>query len=128
MTCALYNFQAGQFKKYGEKSLTGICKELYNETYQEYFENFQKHQLHPVAWETCPYPKGPNAVKNYVLDDFGKFLPPMLPGSDKWKFEARWLNAAEEIIGGYNAYVIVRNQESILRGKRSMTASKVTKI
>lgn len=55
----IYNLQGGQYRKmvdtiHGEK----LCTLGYNETFRDYFENFQAHQDHPVAWKTCPYPAG----------------------------------------------------------------------
>lgn len=110
---AAFNFQGGQYKKIGDKTIDTICTSLYNETYREQFERFQNSQKYPVAWKTCPYPTGSNEINNYYIEDFGSLLPPYIPGGEKWKLEDRIIKDGE-ILGGVNIYLTLRTEKSLL--------------
>lgn len=97
----------------GDKSLGELCTNLYNESFREGFEQFQKHQKYPVTWLTCPYPSGPNEIYDFMIDDYAKYLPPYIPGSEKWRIEVRF-EKDNVTIGGANAYGILRNNRSLL--------------
>lgn len=107
------NFQGGQYKKIADKTVDKICATLYNETFREYYENFQASQKNPVPWNTCPYPTGPNEINDYYVEDYGSMLPAYVPGSEKWKLEVRILKE-KAILGGYNLYFILRSERSLL--------------
>lgn len=110
---AAYNFQGGQYKKYGEKTFDTECTTLYNDTFQEQFEKFQSCQKYPVEWKTCPYPTGPNEIRDYFVDDYTSMLPPYIPGGEKWKLEYKVLKD-DELLGGANLYLTLRNEKSLL--------------
>lgn len=110
---AALNFQGGSYKKIVEKSFGSFCTNVYNESIREYFENFQNYQKYQVPWKSCPYPDGPNEINDYVVEDYGKLLPPYIPGSEKWKIEVRF-SKENETIGGYNLYGIIRTEKSLL--------------
>lgn len=86
-----------------------------NETYHEYWDKFDESQKISVPWASCPYPAGPNEISNLMVQDFASFLPPYIPGGEKWKVEVRFVKDGVEA-GGYNAYGILRSEQSILDG------------
>ena len=49
------------------------------------------------------------------MEDTEDFLPPYIPGNEKWEFQLRF-SKGEEVLGGYNAYVIIRDEASLLEG------------
>lgn len=114
---AAFNLQGGQYKKMGDNFVTNLCEGMYNESTRSYFESFQASQSNPVPWNTCPYPSGPNTINNMLIDDYARFLPPYIPGSERWKLQTRLGLTREKILGGYNFYIIIRNQNSLLDGK-----------
>lgn len=86
---------------------------MYQPHFKSFFEKAHEHATKKVAWKTCPYPKGPNEVKDYLIDNVDALLPPYIPGSEKWKFEMRFFkNNVDQ--GGYNLYAIIRNEKSLL--------------
>jgi Protein of unknown function (DUF1091) len=109
------NFQGNQYKKLFDKTINNLCTLIYNETFREYFDDFQRHQKYPVKVNTCPYPTGPNEIKNFRIQDYGDLLPAYVPGSEKWKLEIRFIDG-EEVLGGYNLFVLLRNQKSLMMG------------
>jgi hypothetical protein len=98
-----------------ERSFNNLCTIGYNDTYRDNFEFFQSHQKIEVPWKTCPYPTGPNELKNYLAKDYAEFLPEYMPGSEKWKISLQFLEN-EEAVGGFNIYAILRNQKSLMMG------------
>lgn len=110
-----YNLQGNQYKKIADKRIAINCEQLYNESYREHYEDFNKFLKYPIPWKTCPMPNHTNEIKNYFLQDYCDILPPYVPGSEKWKIEARLFKDGVEL-GGYNWYGILRNERSILAG------------
>lgn len=92
-----------------------LCSTLYNETNRPYWDDFQASQKDPEEWETCPYPTGPNEIRNFLIKDYGNFLPPYIPGGEKWRIDVRVLKD-DEILGGYNLYATLRTQKSLMNG------------
>jgi hypothetical protein len=107
------NFQGGQYKKIVEKSLVEPCASLYKDEFRENFENVQKAHTTQVAWLICPYPAGPKEVNNLMIDDSASLLPAYLPGGEKWKIEIKAFKNGE-LYGGFNLYVILRNERTLL--------------
>jgi hypothetical protein len=68
-----------------------------------------------VEWLTWPYPTGKNEIKNYYVTDYGNLLPPYIPGGEKWRIEVRYIKDGE-VVGGYEVYGILRNQNSLMNG------------
>lgn len=115
MRLSAFNFQGGQYKLMFEKQMGNLSEQLYNEANHEFWDNFQSHQKFPVAWKTWPYPAGPNEIKNFYLDDYGKLIPPYVPGREKWRIEVRYtIVGSDEIVGGYDAYGVLRNHNSLM--------------
>lgn len=107
------NQQGGQYKKIIDKNIENFCAMVYQDPHKDFFENYQSHTTNPVAWNTCPFPAGSNEVINYLVEDTGNFLPPYVPGGEKWKLEVRFLRA-DEVLGGYNIFGILRNNQTLL--------------
>jgi hypothetical protein len=110
---AVHNFNGGQYKKISEKRLYKFCETLYNETFKSSFEEFQSYQKTTIPWKTCPYPAGPNEIINFMVNDYAEYLPPYMPGSEKWKVEVRFYDG-EEMMGGYNFYCLLRNMKTLM--------------
>lgn len=109
------NMQGGEYRKIHEASQDLLCTTGYNDTFRPYFDDFQDASDPKVPWKTCPYHPGHYRLNNYVIHDYGDLLPPYLPGSEKWKFEITYFKDGVEY-GGFNAYVILRTEKSLLEG------------
>lgn len=107
------NFQGGQYKKMGDRAFPRICESLYNDSIRSYWDDFQASQLHPVPWKTCPYPTGRNEITNFLISDYADFLPPYVPGSEKWRVDVYYTKNGE-IYGGFRLFLIFRNHNSLL--------------
>ena len=110
-----FNFQAGQYKKLVEKKFEKYCETMYQESFKFYYEQFQSSTDHPTPWKACPFPAGENEVHNFLIEDIG-LLPPYIPGSEKWRADIRFFKN-DKVVGGYNVYGIIRNEEKILNMK-----------
>jgi hypothetical protein len=109
------NFQGNQYKKMFEKDLGLFCDALYQDFFKANYEGFVSRTISKVPWKTCPYPAGPDEVTNWLIDDVGDALPPYIPGGEKWKAEVRFYEK-EIVLGGYNLFAIIRNDQSLLKG------------
>lgn len=112
LTVSFQNFQGGQYKQVFHRFIPNYCKSLYVEKLKLYYEDFQASLTHPQPWKACPYPPGKNEVHNFVFNDKGH-VPPYIPGGEKWRIDVRFIKE-KKIMGGYNVYVLVRNEESLL--------------
>lgn len=111
------NFVAGQYKKIFDKMIEQPLTTMYSYTkLQPYFDGFQRSQKVQYPWLTNPYPFGDNEITSLAVEDYDSMVPPYIPGGEKWKFEVRvFFN--NELLGGGDLYVTVRNQRSLLEGK-----------
>ena len=112
LTVVFMNFRGGQYKLFAEKFIPKYCETLYIEEFKEYYESFQSSLTYPQPWKACPYLPGKNEVNNFVAYDKGVF-PPYIPGGEKWRIDVRF-KKGDEVLGGYNVYILVRNDESLL--------------
>lgn len=109
-----YNLQGGQYKKIFNKRLDKFCLTMWNEAYKSYYDKFNDALSVRVPWATCPYPKVNNTLTNLIISNEGA-LPPYVPGGEQWRINVRYIKA-EEILGGYNLYMLLRSEQSILQG------------
>lgn len=112
---AVLNFQGGSYKLMVEKYFKDFCESLYQESYKDFFEDYQAHTDKPVAYKTCPYPVTKQDLRNYFVRDQTNLLPPHIPGNEKWKLFFRFIRN-ETVLGGYDFYLIFRNGKSLLWG------------
>ena len=109
-----FNFQGGQYKKLGEKMFDKFCKSVYDDYIKKTYEDFEAASSLKVPFGTCPLPAGINEVTNLMIEENG-LLPPYVPGGEKWRVDVRFLRE-EVVLGGYNVYALIRNEQSLLKG------------
>ena len=114
MTIKAFNFQSGQYKKIFEKQLNQFCTTVYIDAFKEPHLSFYDASSFKVPFDTCPFPAGKNEVTNLMVDENGMF-PPYIPGGEKWRVDVRFLRE-EIVLGGYNVYALLRNEQSLLKG------------
>jgi hypothetical protein len=107
--------QGGEYRKIFESTVNEFCKNGYNETFKPYYDDFQAASTPQVPWKTCPYPEGKYKLKNFRMEDHGSLIPPYLPGSERWQMQVRHLKD-DEAYGGFNIYVTLRTEQSLLAG------------
>lgn len=108
------NFQGNTYKYWMTKELGGVCSAIYKDMMKDIFLEYHNHAKVSIPWKTCPYPKGPNELNNLTFAKIEELLPPYIPGNEKWKIEMRFHRDDEEL-GGYNLYVTVRSEETLLK-------------
>lgn len=111
----LLNLQGNQYKRMFEKDVGKYCEAMYKDQFEEVFNYVQGHFKKVISWKTCPYPKGVNEVINLNIDDQQHYLPPYIPGSEKWQIQLRVYKDEVEL-GGYNVFAIVRTEKSLING------------
>lgn len=109
------NLQGNQYKQMFEKDIGRYCEAMYKEHFESIFNHVQSHFKKVIPWKTCLYPKGKNEITNLYLEGQQEYLPPYIPGSEKWKIQLRAYKDDIEL-GGYNVYAIVRNENSLMNG------------
>lgn len=105
------NWQGAQYKQTFSKRIDDVCSFVHSEGFRAHVEDVLKHLANPWTYGECPIPKGPNAFINFPSED--TFLPPYLPGSEKWLVEIK-VYEGEDYLGGYKIYFIIRNEQSLL--------------
>ena len=116
MKAVALNFQGGQYKQMFEKELGKACEWVYGSPFEQLFVDAHNCGDVKVPWNTCPYPKGPNTVHNYAIDDsFTSYLPPYMPGGEKWKVQILFLHD-DVLLGGFSIYSTLRSEKSLLEG------------
>lgn len=115
ITVEAFNFQGGQYKKMADKLLNKFCESAYEERTKDGYSQFFEASTVKIPFGTCPYPAGKNELNNFMIDENG-VLPAYVPGGEKWKVDVRFLKGGK-ILGGYNAYVLVRSEQSLLKGR-----------
>ena len=114
MLVEAFNFQGGQYKKLGDKTFAKFCASLYNDFFGNIYAKMYEASKVKIPFGTCPYPAGENEFTNLMFTDNG-MLPPYIPGGEKWRLDFRFLKNGE-VLGGYNAYIIIRSERSLLLG------------
>ena len=114
MVLEAFNFQGGQYKKMSEKKMETFCQFLYKDAYKIDVVNFFDSLTVKIPYGTCPVPAGEYDVSNFLMTNNG-LLPPYIPGGEKWKINARYIKGTE-VVGGYNVYALVRNEQSLISG------------
>ena len=114
MKIEAFNFQGGQYKKIGEKRFDKFCASVYDDMTEKQFAKFYAASTLKVPFGTCPFPAGESEITNLMVDDDG-ILPPYIPGGEKWRADVRFLKKTK-ILGGFNVYALIRNEQSLLKG------------
>ena len=109
-----FNFQGGQYKKFGDRKLEKFCKSLYIEPVKNTYAKFYGASSVKVPFGTCPFPAMDNVISNLMISDNG-MLPPYLPGGEKWRVSFNFFKNGE-VMGGYNLDVLLRNQQTLMQG------------
>lgn len=110
-----FNFQGGQYKKMGDKFMDqGICKSLYVDAFKSEYDKFYAASSVKIPYGTCPFPAVNNTVTNLMFSDSG-LMPPYIPGGEKWRIDLKYFKN-RELLGGYNIFGLVRNDQSLLQG------------
>lgn len=114
MVVSASNFQGNRYKEMYEQYLGPFCDVWYQEKFKRIFEEIHEHVTNRPAWKTCPYPRGKYRINNYLFADKDNFLPPYIPGNEKWKISMRF-SRGSEVLGGYNIFGMLRNEQSMLK-------------
>lgn len=111
---SLFNFDAGQYKKYFiEKNFTNLCTSFTeDDLMKDAVKDIVDHLDSKIELGKCPWPAGEINVKNYFPED--SFLPPYISmASEKWRVEARFYKGAD-FQGGFIVYCLLRNDETLM--------------
>lgn len=111
-----FNFVAGQYKKIFGRPLGGLCDRLYDEAFSEVTKNFWGHINSSVPFGTCPLPADYLFLKDWSPSDLGEYLPPYIPGEERWKVNV-WYTKNEKVIGGFTTYAIIRDDQKLFDSK-----------
>lgn len=94
--------------KLGDIKFEKLCSYLKKDT--TFYPDLALHSSIPPqdSFECPSLPAGKYVLKNYLIEENG-FLPDYIPGTENWRNEIRF-KKNNEIIGGINAYVIIRKK------------------
>lgn len=70
-----------------------------------------------VSYGDCPIPPQNINVLDYKINNLGDYLPPYIPGNERWMLELILSNRIGDIIGGGRFYAILRDDEKLFNSK-----------
>lgn len=111
-----FNFDAGQYKKIFGRTLGGFCDIIYDPSFKDVTQDFWNHINISVPYGSCPLPSQVLYVNDHPLKDLGEYLPPYIPGGERWKVNL-WFSKNEKIIGGLTEYAIIRDNQKLFDSK-----------
>lgn len=106
----------GQYKLMFERLLGPHCDALYEDHVRPFAEElFSATNYTDWYLGLCPIPAGYVQFKNYIPSTLGNYLPPYVPGGEKWKATFYYLNQTDSLLGGFSVYATLRSNYSLLR-------------
>ena len=69
-----------------------------------------------TAYGTCPIPPQVVRVNDYAFMDEGDFLPPYMPGNERWRVDV-WVSKDDVKVTGGRAYMILRDNQKLFDSK-----------
>jgi hypothetical protein len=111
-----YNMAGGQYKLFAERVLGPPCEMMYEDHMRPTIEEFiAATNLSFWSWGLCPFPSNYMFLNNYAPSQIGNYLPPYLPGGEKWKASFFYLDEKETVLGGATIYATLRSNYSLMR-------------
>lgn len=108
VTCQNKQTNGNQYLKLVDLKFEKLCSYIKKDT-TFYPDIVRQSNLPPQDGFECPsFPAGKYALTNYLIEENG-LLPDYIPGSENWRNEIR-IKKNNEIIGGINAYVIIKKK------------------
>lgn len=97
-------------------TLGPACDVIYGKSLEEEFRRAFAHTNISVPFGTCPIPAQWIGVKDYLLKDLGDYLPPYVPGNERWKITVRFLKE-ENVESIICFYLILRDEQKLFDSK-----------
>jgi hypothetical protein len=111
-----YNMAGGDYRMMFQRLLGPFCDMFYEDHMRPTIEEFfAATNLSYWTWGMCPLPSAVGFVKDYVPSQIGNYLPPYLPGGEKWKCTLYLEDASNTTIGGITIYASLRSNYSLMR-------------
>lgn len=110
------NLSGGQYKKIFGRTLGRACDLVYESHVEAEVKRFLAHTNLTISYGACPVePQGIN-ITNYYIDGAGDYLPPYVPGNERWKVNV-WVTKNDEIVSGITGYGILRDMQKLIDSK-----------
>lgn len=107
-----FNMAGGQYKKIFGRTIGGFCESAYEPHLEKDIRKYMAHTNLTIKYGDCPFPVGYFEIKDWTPDGVGDYLPPYLPGNERWKV-ILWISKDDVQLGGIAFYVIIRNDEKL---------------
>lgn len=108
-----FNFAGGQYKKIFGRSVGPFCELLYEQHVEKEVRRWFAHTNISVPYGTCPLPPQFIYTNDWSPKDAGDYIPPYVPGNERWKVTL-WLSKNEETISGFTIYGILRDNQKLI--------------
>jgi hypothetical protein len=107
------NLSGGQYKKIFGHNIGGACDVAYEKHVEPEVRRYWKHYTNiSFPYGTCPFTPEFFKVTEYHPKDFGDWLPPYLPGNERWRVTT-WLHAGDKTLFGIRVYAIIRDNQKL---------------
>jgi hypothetical protein len=107
-----YNLQGGQYKLMFYRLLGKFCELIWEPHLKDASLKVLSYTNISVNYGDCPIKPGNYAFLDYAPDDIGEYLPPYIPGNERWKLKIYFEENGQRT-GGFDVYAILRNTQSM---------------
>jgi hypothetical protein len=107
-----FNMAGGQYKKIFGRTIGGFCQAAYEPHIEKDMRSYMESSNISIKYGTCPFPPGRINIMDWTPEGVGDYLPPYLPGNERWKV-ILWISKDDKRLGGIIFYVIIRNNEKL---------------
>lgn len=111
-----FNLSGGQYKKLFGRTVGPTCDVLYEESLKKTVSYFFSKTNMTITHGVCPIEAQVIEINNWTPDDLGDYLPPYVPGNERWRLDV-YLSKNGEVLGGNTYYAILRDAQKLIEGK-----------
>lgn len=112
MSFESFNMAGGQYKKIFGRTIGGWCSSVYEPHIEKDFRSYMEHTNLTIKYGDCPFPAEYINIKDWTPEGVGDYLPPYLPGNERWKI-ILWFTKKGVSLGGVTFFVIIRDDEKL---------------
>lgn len=111
-----FNLSGGQYKKIFSNNWGPFCDFLYEKSVEKTVKSAFASTNTTMPYGTCPFQRQVIQFNDYAFVDEADFLPPYLPGNERWKLDL-FVSKDDVKVTGFRLYAIVRDNQKLFDSK-----------
>ena len=98
-----FYFSGNQYKMIVAKDLGPACSAMWDPFTEHDVRLALKLSNFSYPYGTCPMQPGTYSIRNYTPDGKTDYLPPYIPGNERWKIRVYYCGHVKQLLYGFNA-------------------------